>query len=623
MILLSGLLFALSPADQPFATTANLPATGVTLLRPGADLVSAEPQSLAQRVLITNGAGEDVPFLVLLTPPASDREEQRLSARPLGDNLWQVSAADRRCDSLELDFYDLSAGPLLVAVDEWGPTGAQPAAGRTALYEVEINGSAVVNHRVPVHSAGPFVVQLVGLRSDRLRTVSCIRLAPDAVPPRRQTVSVGPPVLDEEGKAIYSLELPFPQRIRSIELEIAGDLFDRAASVRLPGESYGEGRQIRRVQIAGTAVDRTTLEDLDIAAERLELVVDTDRGEPLEITAATVLSVDAALILRDPGDGPHTVYTGTDQLDRAYDLDIARAELFALASQEVPLGPLSANPDWLPIPSRESVDGPGPTLNLVRYRYEREIVADPGWSRLILDGAVRAHSRRDQQDLRIIDQDGAQIPFILTPSSRETEAVRLKPEATQEGRYTLLRVPLPGPEFVVERVTLGTSRQIFERRVEIVQDRGAYSGTVRSVLWSGGREGSRIGISVRQPLGAELLIRIDNADNAPIVVDEVVVTQSTDELRFRQPAGSTRLVYGDRLATAPQWDLHTLRSEVLVLPTRGGTLGPERPLVPPVRSELEVGATWGSVGLLVVGLMLMALRVFFKAAPEEEPQTQA
>ena len=111
--------------------------------------------------------------------------------------------------------------------------------------------------------------------------------------------------------------------------------------------------------------------------------------------------------------------------------------------------------------------GAGGTIDPRSFRYSRPIPESaPGLTSLAVDAAALAHSRPNLEDLRIVDDSGRQIPYLLerrqdslsldVPLTRESAA------AAGQSRY---RVELPFDRLPAGRLVLATSERVFQRAV--------------------------------------------------------------------------------------------------------------------------------------------------------------
>lgn len=621
MMLLLGAALAAGPEAFPIRAGVPLPPAGPARVVLGADLVGAAPERLSESVLIVDGAGGVVPYAALLSTGPDEANEESLRFQPVGRDIWEVEDADEPLDALVLSFGDLAAsGPFLVRAEvrdgaEWR------LAAQAVLYEIDSDLSER-ELRVP-HRRGPWRIQAhaLGEGDPSLYGVSGRTFARSRVEPIREVYDLSDPVLTEAQRARYVVPLAGLRAVTAISLDVTDDLFSREVSVGHPTASAepsfsGSGR-IRRVRIGDTQIERTRVTGFREADDRLIIDVETDRGRMLTIPRVTVESVGAELVLRDAGAGPHVLYVGASEPQRPYDLATAVPALLRLDPPRVATGAAEPNPLHVQLATRAGVDAPGAALNVARFRWARALTGPPGWTRIELDDAVLAHARPDLADLRVVDAEGRQVPFLARFTGRE-RPVRTGPLVREEkGSASEIRVPLADGSVPLASIHIRTPFELFEREISLLRDRGRATETLRRVSWSAPTQGGTLAISVGEPLGDAILLRIENGDNPPLPITDVRATTPVWELRVRIPEGGARLVYGIPGESAPVYDLSLLQGEVARMPLEASALGPEERLGTPSQSARDSVIVVIGIGFLAVGLLGMTIRVLTGvAAPE-------
>ncbi|MDP2305925.1 MAG: hypothetical protein Q8P18_07835 [Pseudomonadota bacterium] len=621
---------AADPSAYALVAPVTVPPTGPARITLGPDLVGAHPDALASQLLLTDANGVAVPYAVLRSTEDSSPYEEDLDFRPLGEDVWETSASDTPVDALELDVMDLEGlGPFIAKVqwrrgDQW--VGPSTGAGKL-LYHLS-DGSEARRVEVP-HVRGPFRVELTGYGTrPRLLDVSSLRELPGFVPPVVEWLPLADPVLTEEGTARYTVRLGGPRAVKSLRFDVpaGSDVFQRNVRVRRTYSNEGvvdytedASGTIRRIRVGGGRVDQVEV-PVGFSSDTLILDIATDRGEPLPIDGVNVVSEGAQLLVRDAGAGPHTLYGAASESSAPYDLGVAAPELLASEPPLVVAGSAAKNPGFVPTPTREGVDAPGLDLPLARFHFERDIVAEPGWARIPLDRTVLARTREDLGDVRLIDAEGRQVPFLLWQSGAEDPWDTGPIEHVEKGSTTELRVRLDGTAPVAS-VLIETSQSVFERDVEILRDAGRSTIAIRRVHWQGPQRGGTLAVALGERLGDVLLVRIENGDNPPITIDSVRVTTPRWELRARIPEGGARLVYGAPGAQRPAYDLSLLEEDVRRMPLAEVTLGEERPLTPPKPGIADRGLSAIGIGLLAIGLLGMVVRVL-RGVPAGDPAAE-
>ena len=613
---------AADPSTYALSAPVELPATGAVRVTLPPDLVGGNVDTLAQGLLLADATGRAVPYAVLRSSNAGAAETETLFTVPVGDTSWETDAAEAPVDRLALDIDDLAGSGPFRATVEHRAAGAWRAVDERLVYALDSEESRTLD--VP-HVTGPFRVTLAGYRGvrPRLLGVSALTYAPDHVPPNVETVAMPTPVVTEMGSARYTLRLPGVRTIRALRFSFADDVdvFEREVTIRavgteLYGNSYASGR-LRRLRVGEANVDRLEVPVERLVGDTFVLEIPLERGAPLPLASVDILSEGVRLVTRDAGPGPHTLLGAATVADSAYDLAIALPELLRPEPPIVAVQAPSPNPVFVPVPTREEVDQAGPDLALARFRYERPIEG-AGWVRVALGRDVLARTRPDLADVRVVDSAGRQVPFLLWDTDEEEPVTIGEVERREEGRSTLLRIPIDGGA-PVATLALTTSRDVFERTVTVLRDAGRSTIPLRQVVWSGPTRGSTLAMEIGDRVGDTLLVRIDNGDDAPLPIDAIVVTAARWEIRTRLPEGGARLVYGAPGASAPEFDLALLSDEVRRMPVASATLGEERTLAAPAPTLLDRGATLAGVAMLAVGLLGMVVRVLRGVSAPAEP----
>ena len=175
----------------------------------------------------------------------------------------------------------------------------------------------------------------------------------------------------------------------------------------------------------------------------------------------------------------------------------------------------------------------------------------------------------------------------------------------ENGQSSEIRLDLPPDLGPIRRIELSTDASVFSRTVDIVRDRGTFSETLRSVEWVGSGAPQKLVLELNDELGSALMIRVHNADDPPLAVTGVRAWTQGSELRTRVPEGGARLVYGNRKAHAPDFDLSLLGDDLGRVRTHPGTLGPEQAGVGLPMSWFDSALVFASVTALGAGLLAL------------------
>lgn len=648
MMLVLVLLASAGPEAWPWSGALDLPddAAARVVLPPetlGADLAGLEPEALSARVRVEDARGGLVPHVVR-TSRVEAPETVGLRHDQVERTTFEVSAADRPLDRLRLRFDDLAAdGPFRVTVQAAEGGGWRTLGAPTVIWALA-DEAGIGRETVEVGGrTGPFrvIAEPLAAGFPSLDDVVGEAGARDRVAPVVDEVVPEGPFLLEDGWARYVVRLPATRAVTAVELVADGEVYDR--EVRLGGPSLrtaalddafvaadllgsdwmaATGR-VRRIRLGGATVDAAEVRlPVELATERLWVDVRTDRGRTLPVRAIRVVALGAELVLSDPGPPPQAIWVGARDEAVPTDLGTAIPELVRLAGPPRPAPVLAPNPGFVPAPTREGLDGPGPVANLRRLRWVRAVEGAPGWVRVPLDAHVLAHARAGLADLRVVDAEGRLLPYLLEPEGELAEVALGPIERTEDGSRSHLAVSVPDPDLPLDTVLLTTPATRFERTVEILRDRGRATETLRVVPWVGDDVGSTLAVEVGQAVGNRLLVRLENGDDPPLPVEAVRATRGSWALRVRLPEGGARLAYGGPGVEAPSFDLALLRDEVLRMPVGEGRLGEPEEAGRDALGAGERAVVLGAVGLLALGLVGLALRAARSPAPPlDTPET--
>lgn len=637
LLLLALPALAAEPDSYPMMSSVSLPSGAAGLALPAA-VVAGDSEALAQTLRLQDSTGREIPFAILTSRTSSEGESTSVNWEsmsppdgPAGMQIgaWLVGASDVPLDALRFSMSDFQHGPWIVRIYT-GETAAWVQVGQEqflySLHGVDGNISTRDTVRLP-HRRGPFKVVIIGEREPIVASIDGLAYAGDHVDAVSEELTVAGPVFTESGSARYTIDLPGPRAVSGLTLQVSEPIFSRAVAVSAneddAGASYLTTYPIARAMIGDVRMDETSIRGISLATDRLVIDVQGGRDEPLTITGATVDSVGALLLAPDSGQGPHTLYFGGTEPDSASDVAIAADEIARVATRYEG-GPLSLvpNPDYVPRPTREGLDGIAAPVNLALWKWERPIVAEPGWTKVLIDGPVLLHAQPDLADLRVVDQDGRNVPYDLRPAAAEVEIPLGEMKRTENGKASEISLMLPADVGLVRRIELDTDATTFSRTVDIVRDRGSFSETLRSVEWVGTGSPHRLILDLNDELGSAVMVRIHNGDDPPLAVTGVRAWTRGSELRTNVPEGGARLVYGNRRADAPSFDLALISSALSRVPTHPGTLGPETKGAGVAMTLVDQGLVAvgiGALGLGLVALLIGALRPVKVAAPATSP----
>jgi hypothetical protein len=265
---------------------------------------------------------------------------------------------------------------------------------------------------------------------------------------------------------------------------------------------------------------------------------------------------------------------------------------------------------------------------------------------LTLAPADLAHLRADLGDLRLVDADRRQVPYVLEPraaaarvtldataatarpAGTTTSAWTLTPPAAEAGPDTPARTGLP-----LADLELTFAEPFFDRQATLLvpDPRGPHGlqaiwqGTLRASRRERAAAAAPQSIALQDLRPPRLQLEVRDGDNAALTLARAEAVVWVPRLTFKAGAGAYRLLLGHREATAPTYDLDALRQDVLAysaIPIDRQALSPiaanpdyapGTPLL--VARRLERGPVlWTVLGLSIVALIWLT-RVILKRPP--------
>jgi hypothetical protein len=257
-----------------------------------------------------------------------------------------------------------------------------------------------------------------------------------------------------------------------------------------------------------------------------------------------------------------------------------------------------------------------------------------------LDSADLQRLRADFADLRLVDDQDRQVPYILQRDVAENRVtLRLEPDPAppshpsggRTSRYLLrpqpaggLRasvLPLVGLELSVQQAFFSRPARLLAPREG--SGRGAREVTVLATTLARRSETQgTLGLPLDGTPRAELRLEIDEGDDQPLVLTEAVGLVRVPRIAFKARSGSYRLLMGNDESAVPRYDLAALSREVLAwsaLPVQVGAVADNpayrRRVGDYFRSAPPTLLLWGTLLLAVLGLVYLTVRVLGRGAP--------
>ena len=447
----------------------------------------------------------------------------------------------------------------------------------------------------------------------------------------------------------YRLEPNLP--LEALELDSDDPAFSR--QVKLVEVAQRAGRPNERVLAEGTLYrlrlpePRLLGEDrvLRLRAQRQEgelfLEVD-DRDSPPLRNPRVVASATAVRLVFPAAAGALVLYYGNEATrGPLYDLDGLKTQIrFASGLGTATLGAETENalyrrPEPIPFVALR-----GQKVEAQRWRAFRRlgITGAPDICALTLAPTDVAIARPDFADVRLVGEDGSQVPYLLATGPTGTVALEVETEParlTERGTLSPYGLRLPGivasashgQGLALTALELAIDEAFFERPVKVVAsppvgataERTLYSGTLSRRPAAERSKGAGSAPTVIPLDGTRvdaLTLDITDGDDARLTVVGAFGRVPLPRLVFKASAGSYRVLLGNPEAASPRYDLSSLRQEVLAYSARPVEAAAVQPNPDFRRSAREyfrgappTALLWGTLVLAVVALLLLTGRV--------------
>jgi hypothetical protein len=290
------------------------------------------------------------------------------------------------------------------------------------------------------------------------------------------------------------------------------------------------------------------------------------------------------------------------------------------------LGPVRPSPTWDPSPALAFLHRPGVVVEAAEFRAMAPLTvaeAPEGASRFVLSGEALSALAEDQGDLRIVDGEARQWPYLVTDSPRITLPLAVA-APTREGNETRYALTLP-----VERASLAELRLVADAalvsryaRVVGIDTRGDEVALGAGTLEHTPGQTEPMSIGLTEMRVTELALIVDDGDEAPLAFSSIEASLVSREIFLVAPPGEYRALLGSTTAHAPTYDIERARELLVAIPPAAATLGAV--VVNPAFHEpglvesagVQTIALWAVLLLAVLVLGVLTLRASREPAPE-------
>jgi hypothetical protein len=252
-----------------------------------------------------------------------------------------------------------------------------------------------------------------------------------------------------------------------------------------------------------------------------------------------------------------------------------------------------------------------------------------GFYRIVLPPSFVAECRADLSDLRIYDQNGNEIPYVLKTDVRDplnAGPLAIPDPRIQQrdsgNRHSYCRLEYDDA-YRIERLSLVITQPILYKRTAVISamDDPGDRVVVATISIDPGDTVFR----VPAVKAKRLMIDISNQDNAPLAISRVATAQSGIYLlTLLRPQREYRLVAGDPAVRSPDYDLHYFTDSLGEIPPTL-RLGPLRREGPGVEAGGVAGKSgearrsgvagrsgvllWSLVGVILLLLLYVSVKL--------------
>ncbi len=420
------------------------------------------------------------------------------------------------------------------------------------------------------------------------------------------------------------------------EVEIVCDdpAFSRRARVFEETETAGKKAEMR---LGEGSIFRLRASDAVIAGETvrlparsgggggLYLEIDNASSPPLRGLRVRLHGSRVRLLFPVSGQALTLYYGNGATRAPAYDLEGLRPRLTqAVGTTATGLGAEEANPLFKRDPPLRFAATLGASLNASKWRRERVLsrITEEDVYTITLRATDLATLRPDLADLRLVNDDNLQVPFLIDPDfADERIALKVQRQSTGPEHRSLYRLDPASPSSAdpaprVSRIEVEVFDAFFERPARILHSTNQSQREVpfSFILSRKPPSSGPLVLGTSAPLGT-MTLEIDDGDNAPLDLRSAAAIVRLPRIVFKAAPGNLRLLLGNRGAEAPRYDIVGLRSELLAysaIAAHAGVLAENQGARPSLFSGFDAaprGAlVWAAIIMAIVALVALTLR---------------
>ncbi|HTL10271.1 MAG TPA: DUF3999 family protein [Chitinophagaceae bacterium] len=237
-----------------------------------------------------------------------------------------------------------------------------------------------------------------------------------------------------------------------------------------------------------------------------------------------------------------------------------------------------------------------------------------GFYQVNLSPALTAWLQPDLRDIRLLNKDGQQVPYILKTDQQALQEKPLPSPALRQtdsaDKHSYIKINFNSPFFIDRLIITVKGPRFFQRQAFIYNDAARGRELQKAFTISSGAE-TTVPLMTKT---AQLLLVIKNDDNPVLQVQAVRAEQLNRYLlAYLEKENNYRLVFQDSLAAAPQYDLAVFTDSIKQQTTtlQHGAIQAniaEGPMATFKRDDNK-WMIWVAIGLAIFILLLLTYRL--------------
>ena len=479
-------------------------------------------------------------------------------------------------------------------------------------------------------SATKLRVTLSGQDDGFLTPIAVATFAERGPPETTLAWPITEPAVRDGRVTVWRLDKPRGFVPMRLALKTTTPWFNRVVTVRSASGVLGQGRLFRQAGL--NPVERLELPLEAISDETVEVTIEDEDSPPLEQVELAFVVEQPELVFTTPSSRPVTLYFGGHRTRRAR-FDTSEVEVrLPYALEPSTLRDIVPNPAFMPASPLAEFRKAGAALDVSAFPQAAWVrgVSGTEVSNVVFTATHAQTMAGDFHDLRLVDGQGLQWPYVLREATATLPVVLTAAPAPEQGQSAWTFTVGGRVRSLVLKPPAGSG--YFSRSATL---EFAAEGKLPQVVWSGwltanpGERGARTELALaldgisRGP--GTYTLEFDDGGDAPLTGLSMEATVAVPQLTALLAAGDYRALWGAPAQQTPRYDLERVREVLQELrSTTRAAESPERngSYVEPTLLERTGGATrwlfWAVLGLAVLVLGGLTVRIA-RAEPGAPP----